>query len=179
MPEATQDSSAATAWVQFSSGQEWTPPPDSLRVNTSRLLQRVIQCDGSASTANQTTQRRTEHLWLTKDRVEEECESVMTAKSTVVQAHAAHEENEATGEAAASVIAALDCWQAAETCRGGQQEGSRGPVHDEVLDNLLKSVEDFDTPIHIIITRGDKLGADGWFGDFRQAMERATAGIAQ
>ena len=33
-----------------------------------------------------TTQRRTEHLWLTKERVEAKRQTELTAKSTVVQA---------------------------------------------------------------------------------------------
>ena len=37
-----------------------------------------------------------EHLWLNKEKVEEEQGSVLAAKSTVVQAQAAHEEHKAT-----------------------------------------------------------------------------------
>ena len=67
MPEATQDFSAATAWYGSAQDTAWTPLPDSLRVNVSRLLQRVIHREGYASSANQTTQRRTEHLWVGRE----------------------------------------------------------------------------------------------------------------
>ena len=46
--------------------------------------------------------------------------------------------------------------------------------------SLKGSREDFDKQVHSITMREDSLvlGADGWFRDFRQAMERAIAGIA-
>ena len=102
--EATEDSSAAPAWQRGAHSQdhgtaqetERACPPGSLRVNMSRLLQRVIQREGHVSSANQTTQRRTEHLWLTRERVDGERESVLAAKSTMAQAQAAHEEHEGT-----------------------------------------------------------------------------------
>ena len=106
----------------------------------SPLLQRVIQREGYVSSVNQTAQRRTERMWLTEESVEEVRESVLAANSTVVQAKAANKENETTrlsaeeaaAEAAASVTAALDCWQAAETSRrgalDGQKEVSRGSL---------------------------------------------------
>ena len=70
LPEATEDSSATTVWWRGAHSQdqgsaqdtEWTHLPGSLRVNMSRVLQRVIQREGDVSSANQTTQRRTEHL---------------------------------------------------------------------------------------------------------------------
>ena len=149
----------------------------------SRLLQRVIQRKGYVSSVNQTAQRRTERMWLTEESVEEERESVLAANSTVVQAKAANKENETTrlsaeeaaAEAAASVTAALDCWQAAETSRRGALEGqkevSRGPLHraqresDEVLGILLQSVENCDKQTHSITMREDSsvFGADGRF----------------
>ena len=83
----------------------------------------------------------------------------------VDQAQASHEEHEATplsnkeavAEAAATVTAALDRWQAAETSRRRGVETikrSAEALHkaqresDEVLDNLLKSVVDFDKQVH-------------------------------
>ena len=80
MLEGTQDSSAATAWHGSAQGTEWTPT-DSLRVNMSRLLQRVAQREGYAFCAKQTIQRQTKHLRLIKERVEEERESVLVAKT--------------------------------------------------------------------------------------------------
>ena len=65
-----------------------------------RLLDRVIQREGCASPANKTTQRRTEHLRLTKGRVEDWWLSVLAAKSTVAQAQASQEVNEATRQSA-------------------------------------------------------------------------------
>ena len=67
-----------------------------LSVDMLWLLLRVIQRKGCASSANETTQRRTERLWLTQERVEEERESVLAAKSTVAQAQDTHEEHVAT-----------------------------------------------------------------------------------
>ena len=115
-------------------------------------------------------------------RVEEERESVLAAKPTVVQAQAAHEEHEAirlfteeaAAEAAASVTAALDCWQFVWTSRRRAVEASKKSAEalnetqqesDGVLGNLLKSVEDFDKQVHSITTREDSLvfGADGGF----------------
>ena len=129
---------------------------------------------------------------------EEERENVLTAKSTVIQERDAHTENEATRlsaekatvEAAASVTAALDRWQAAKMPRRRVVEASKKSaealrmahrVSDEVLDHLLKSVEDFDKQVHSITMREDSLmlGADEWFRDFRQAVERTVAWVAQ
>ena len=105
-----------------------------------------------------------------RSMVEEEWWSELATKSTVVQAPAAHEEHEATrpsaeetaAEAAASVSAAFDCWRAAEA----QLECG------EVLDNLLRSVENFDNQVHSTTMREDSFvsRADGWFRDFRHAM---------
>ena len=101
----------------------------------------------------------------------------------MVQAKAANKENEATrlpaeeaaAEAVASVIAALDCWQAAETSRRGALEASKksaeAPLHraqresDEVLGILLQSVENCDKQGHSITMLEDSLvfGADGRF----------------
>ena len=99
------------------------------------------------------------HLCLTKERVEEEREGVLAAKSTVVQAQAALEEHEATrlsaeeaaAEAAASVTAALDRSQAVESSQWRAVEArkkSAEALHkaqresDELLDYLLESVKD-------------------------------------
>ena len=84
-------------------------------------------------------------------------------------------------EAAASVTAALDRWaaeaskQSAETLHKAQRESH------EVLDHLLKNVEDIDWQVHSINMREDGLvlGADGWFRDVRHAVKRVIAGIAE
>ena len=172
---AAEDSSAATAWRSGAHSQdhgsaqdtEWTQPRGSLRVNVSRLLQRVVQREAYVSSANQTTQRRTEHLCFTMERDEEERESVLAAKSSVVPVQAGHEENEATrlptpeaaADAAASVTAALDRWQAADTSWRRAVEASKKSAEalhkaqresEEVCDNLLLCVEEFDKQIHSI-----------------------------
>ena len=117
-------------------------------------------------------------------------------KWTVVHAQSAHEEHDSTGlstkeaaaEAAASLTAALDCWQAAEKSRRRVVEARKKSAEvlhkaqrelDEVLHNLLQSVEDFDMQVHSITVRKESLGADEWFRDFRQAMKRVIAGIAE
>ena len=72
-------------------------------------------------------------MWLADESVKEERESVLAANSTMVQAKAANTENEATrlsaedaaAEASASMTAALDWWQAAETSRRGALEGQK------------------------------------------------------
>ena len=122
--------------------------------------------------------------------------SGLDVKWTVVHARSAHEEHEATGlstkeaaaEAAASLTAALDCWQAAEKSRRRVVEARKKSAEvlhkaqrelDEVLHNLLQSVEDFDMQVQSITVRKESLGADEWFRDFRQAMKRVIAGIAE
>ena len=191
MPEATEDSSAATAWweartarttvqLKTQGGRTFTA------LSVSRRLQRVVQREGYVSSANETTQRRTEHLWLTKERVEEERWKMLTKQQKATRLSA----EEAAAEAAARVTAALDRWQAAETSRrasrGGQQDVGQGlnmaqRGSDKVLQNLLKGVEDSDNQVHSTTVRADSLvlGAHGWFRDFRQAMEGVIAGIAE
>ena len=135
-------------------------------------------------------------MWLTKRRVEEERESVLTAKRTVVQAQAAHEEHEATrlsaeeavAEAAASVTAVLNSWQAAETSRWRVVEASKKSAEvlhaaqresDAVLHNMLKSVEDFDKQVHSITMSEDSLvlGSGGRSLDFLSRWKGSLQGF--
>ena len=59
-----------------------------LCVNMSRLLQRVVHREGYVASVNQTAQRRTEHLCLSKEKIDEERESV-TIFRTLQASHAA------------------------------------------------------------------------------------------
>ena len=110
----------------------WIHCPGSLRANMSRLLRRVIQREGYASSANQTTQRR---------------------------------------KAVVGATAALDRWQAAETSRRRALEASKKSAEalqktqrasDEVLDNLLKIVQDFDMQVHHHHARRQLGVGSGW-----------------
>ena len=101
------------------------------RPHRPRLLQRAFHREGYVCAVNQTTQRRTEHLWLTKEGVEEERESELVAKSTLVHAQAAHEEHEATrlsAEEAAAAAATRVCLRQLTVgrlrrCLGGEPWG--------------------------------------------------------
>ena len=87
----------------------------------------------------------------------------------------------------AIAAAALDRWLAAETSRRRAVEArkkSANALHTAQQnsdDNLLKRVEDFDKQVHSITMREDSfvLGGDGWFRDFRQAMEKVITAIAE
>ena len=96
---------------------------------------------------------------------------MLAAKSTVEKVQAAHEAHEGTrlsaedadAEAAASVTAALDRCQAAEASKQSAETLHKAQREShEVLDHLLKNVEDFDKQVHSITMREDSsvLSAD-------------------
>ena len=75
------------------------------------------------------------------------------------------------------MTAVLDHWQAAEPSQRRAVEASKQSAETlrkaqreshEVLDNLLKSVEDFDWQVHSITMREDSLvlAVDQWFRDY-------------
>ena len=138
-----------TAWAHLSG---------SLRVNMPRLLPRVIHCEGDVFSATAATDGApVTHEGKGRGRARE-CAGPEVDCGTGPSCHEEHEvtrlsAEQAAGEAAASVAAALDRWQAAETSRRRALEASKRSaeavytaqrVFDEVLDNVLKSVEGCD-----------------------------------
>ena len=107
----------------------------------------------------------------------------MTAKLTVVLAQAAHEENDATRLSAEEAIVEAaftvgrlrrlhdEQWRTARSQRRlcTRRNGSR-----------TKSLTTCRRAWRTLTSRSTaSLGADGWFRDFRQVMERAIAGSAE
>ena len=196
-PEATEDSSAAPAWRRGAHSQDH----GSAQQTQSGLVLlglSVSTCRGCGSESLNlrdafplATRRRRDgaavaHQGEGRGRARGVCwprSRLWYRPKLLTKKHEATRlsPEDADAEAAANVIAALDRWaveaskQSAETLHKAQRESH------EAFDHLLKNVEDIDKQVLSITIREDSLvlGADGWFRDYRQAVKRVIAGIAE
>ena len=107
----TESLMQATAWWRLVRNQDLVSAQDTEWTSSSwlSLCQRVVAAAARNSACQSDDAATDGALWLTLERLEEERESVLTAKSIAVQAQAAHEENGATR---------LSAEEAGSSCKG-------------------------------------------------------------